>query len=119
VSELAAIGPDQLIVLERIARTTKLYRVDLGKATTIPSSFDDPATSPTLEQTNDIAAAGVMPVEKVLILDSDAVDDMPGKIESIAVVGGQELVLISDNDFGISGDKSRIVRVRLDAPLTN
>ncbi|MEO8669195.1 MAG: esterase-like activity of phytase family protein [Bauldia sp.] len=119
VSELAAVGPDQLLVLERIARTTKLYRVDLAKASTVPAAFDDPAASPTLEQTTDLAAAGVVPVEKSLVLDSDDLADMPGKIESIAVVGGQDIVLVSDNDFGIAGDESRVVRVHLDAPLTN
>jgi hypothetical protein len=121
VSELAAVGADQLIVLERISKTTKLYRVDLSKATTVPAAFDDAAKSPSLEQVApaDLAAAGVVPVEKTLVLSSDTMEGLPSKVESIAVLGDRDLILISDNDFGIAGDKSKIVKVRLDAPLTN
>jgi hypothetical protein len=121
VSELAAVGADELIVLERISKTTKLYRVDLAHATPIPAKFDDPAASPSLEQLApaDLAAAGIVPLSKTLVLSSDAVDGLPSKIESVAVTGERELILISDNDFGIAGDDSKIVRVRLDEPLTD
>jgi hypothetical protein len=121
ISELAAVGPDQLIVLERIAKTTKLYRVDLTTAKPLPASFDDAATSPSLETlpADGRAAAGVALLEKRLVLDSDTLKDMPGKIEGMAVIDGQTLILTSDNDFGIAGDQSRIVRVTLDQPLTD
>ena len=44
---------------------------------------------------------------------------MPAKIEGMAVIDGRTLILTSDNDFGIVGDKSRIVQVTLDEPLTD
>jgi hypothetical protein len=35
ISELSAVGPDQLVVLERIAKTTKLQAIDLSAGTNI------------------------------------------------------------------------------------
>lgn len=119
VSEMTAVGPDQLLVLERVSKTTKLYRVDLAGATTIPAAFDDVATSPSLEQTGDLAAASVVPLVKTLALDTDDLANAPEKIEGVAMVGPNELILISDNDFGIEGAESGITRITLDAPLTN
>ncbi|MBO0664194.1 esterase-like activity of phytase family protein [Jiella sp. MQZ9-1] len=120
VSEMAAIGPDQLLILERVSKTTKLYRVDLSKAATIPATFDDPATSPSLEQLRGeaIEAAKVQPLKKTLVLDSDDLKDMPAKIEGIAVMNPTTLILTTDNDFGIAGDPSYIVKITLDKPLT-
>ena len=47
-SEMMAIGPDRLVVLERTEQTTKLYEVELVGATDIAGSrWDDAATSPT------------------------------------------------------------------------
>ena len=106
-------------MLERISKTTKLYRVDLTGARTIPATFDDITTGPSLEQTVDLAAAGIVPLAKTLALDTDDVAGAPEKIEGVAMVGPNELVLTTDNDFGIGGDQSAIVRVKLDAPLTD
>jgi hypothetical protein len=56
ISEMMAVGLDRLIVLERTEQTTKLYEVELASATDIAGgSWDDPATRPTLEQ-SDVAA---------------------------------------------------------------
>ncbi len=64
ISEMMAIGPDRLIVLERTEQTTKLYEVELAGATNIAASrWDDPATRPTLEQ-SDLAAVGITPVQE-------------------------------------------------------
>lgn len=119
VSEMTAVGPDRLLVLERISKTTKLYRVDLAAAKTIPGAFDDMSTSPSLETTSDLGAAGVVPLAKILVLDTDDLDGAPEKVEGVAMIGPNELVLTSDNDFGIEGAESGITRVTLDAPLTN
>lgn len=119
VSEMTAVGPDQLLVLERISKTTKFYRVDLAGATTVPAAFDDMATGPSLEQTIDLAAAGVVPLAKTLALDTDDLAGAPEKIEGVAMIGPNELVVTSDSDFGIEGANSTITRIMLDAPLTN
>ncbi|MFN3482171.1 MAG: esterase-like activity of phytase family protein, partial [Rhabdaerophilum calidifontis] len=114
ISELTALGPDRLLVLERTERTTKLYEIRLAGATDIRgSAWDDPATRPTLEQTNDLAGTGIVPLAKTLRLDSARdIPDAPEKIEGVAFLGDGALVLINDNDFGIRGDETRILVVR-------
>ena len=42
--------------------------------------------------------------------------DLPTKIEGVAIVDGSQLVLINDDDFGIEGAKTRIVRLSMPAP---
>jgi len=121
ISEMVATGPDQLLVLERISKTTKLYHVDLAAASVTPAAFDDIATAPSLEQlkTEDLAAAGVVPVAKTVVLDTDTLDGFPSKIESVALIDANTLLLATDNDFGIAGDKTEFVKVVLDAPVSN
>ncbi|WP_119302258.1 esterase-like activity of phytase family protein [Dongia deserti] len=116
ISELVAVGIDKLIVLERISKTTKLQAVDLSGATNIlRSDWDKIETSPSLEQLTaaDLSAKGVTPVSKKLWLDSSDYAELPSKIEGVAIVDGKELVLINDDDFGIEGAKTRIVRLTM------
>ncbi len=120
VSEVSSFAPDQLIVLERISKTTKLYHVDLSKAALLPARFDAVSQTPTLEElpADQLAESGATPVTKSLILDSDNLPDMPEKIEGIATIDPSTLILTTDNDFGIEGAASAIVKVSLDKPLT-
>lgn len=112
ISEMMAIGLDRLIVLERTEQTTKLHEVDLAGATNIGGTrWDDAATRPTLEQT-DVTAAGITPLRKNLRLDSAEVREMAGKTEGIALLGDGSLLLINDDDFGITGGRTQIVVVR-------
>lgn len=119
ISELSAVGPDQLIVLERIAKTTKLYAINLGGATNIlGTAWDDKATAPSLEQAMiaDHAGKGITPVSKKLWLDSSNHPELPEKVEGVAILDGGRLVVINDDDFGIEGAKTKIVRLTLPAP---
>ena len=119
ISELSAVGPDQLIVLERIAKTTKLYAINLGGATNIlGTAWDDKATAPSLEQAMiaDLAGKGITPVSKKLWLDSSNHPELPEKVEGVAILDGGRLVVINDDDFGIEGAKTKIVRLTLPAP---
>lgn len=111
VSEMVALDTDKLIILERISKHTKLYRVtDLNAATNILNTpWDDLNTSPTLEQVTDLAAQGITPLTKTLAFDSQT--DAPGlatKIEGIAVLDNEYVALINDNDFAIRGDLTEI-----------
>jgi hypothetical protein len=121
ISEMVATGADKLLVLERISKTTKLYTVDLSKGTTIPASFDDMATAPSLEQlkADELAASKVVPLEKTIAFNSDDHKDMPTKIEGVALINPTTLLLATDNDFGIAGDKTSFVKVVLDQALSN
>ncbi|MFG1421055.1 esterase-like activity of phytase family protein [Roseixanthobacter liquoris] len=119
MSEMVAVGPDRLLVLERIDKTTKLFLVDLAGATPLPADFTTGAAHPTLEQLaqGDFPRAGVVPLAKTLILDSDRLKGLPAKIEGVAVLNERELILVSDSDFGIKGDTTQMRRVRFEAPI--
>ncbi|MFO1069925.1 MAG: esterase-like activity of phytase family protein [Geminicoccaceae bacterium] len=111
VSELVYLGTDRLLVDDRTDKTTKLFELDLSRATNIlGSKWDDPATSPSLEQIA-LAEAGIEPVGKKLVLDSSNHPELPGKIEGVSFFGDGALMLISDDDFGIAGASTAIIRV--------
>lgn len=103
ISGLAWFGPGQLLVDERTDDVTKLYLADLRTATDVLGRVDDPAATPSLEQTTDLAAAGITPLGKKLFLDIAAsVPGAPKKIEGIALLDERTVAFANDNDFGMS-----------------
>jgi Uncharacterized protein conserved in bacteria len=107
VSELTMLPNGKLMVLERISKTTKLYTVDFSGATDIlGSGWDDAATAPSLEKQGDLAAAGIVPLAKTLVFDSalSLPGLLPSKLEGVAVLDREHLLLVNDSDFGIEGD---------------
>lgn len=111
VSEMTAIDTDVLVVLERISGTTKFYRVDLKDADNIlGSTWDESATTPSLEQT---ASLPVKSLNKKLLMNSDEQDGLMKKIEGMAWLGGDRWLMVNDNDFGIEGDSTQIVPVKM------
>lgn len=73
ICEFAWLGEDRLLVLERIAHTTKLYAIDL--------------------------ASGA----KQQLLSSDDIPDMGSDMEAMTLLSKREILLASDNDFGAEG----------------
>jgi hypothetical protein len=114
ISELTWLGPDRLLVLERTERTTKLFevRLDQGATEILGSRWDDPATRPTLEQSNDLSGTGITPLAKRLVMDTADHPEIPGKVEGIALLPDGTLLMVNDDDFGITGERTRIVLVR-------
>jgi hypothetical protein len=115
ICELAWIGPDQLLVLERISRTAKVYRVDLhGRET--PSEHLDVETRPSLEEIDpdDFAEVGVRPLKKTLIMSTDDAPQIAPDLEGMAVMSDRELILVNDNDFGIEGVETQFFRIRFE-----
>jgi hypothetical protein len=119
LSEMVALGPDKLMVIERISKTTKFYSVDLADAKPLDAIYDDVATSPSLEQLSaaEIEAKGIKPLVKILVLNSDDVENMPKKIEGVAVMSPTEMIVLSDSDFGIEGDETQIRRITFEEPV--
>ncbi len=112
VSEILAIGPEKLIVLERTEATTKLYEVDLSSATNIHGTpWDDVKTEPTLEQIA-LKDAAIEPVSKRLLFDSADFPAVAGKTEGMALLDRASLAIINDDDFGIGGANTQIVVIR-------
>ncbi|MEU5977908.1 esterase-like activity of phytase family protein [Streptomyces sp. NPDC047315] len=103
VSALVAVDANTVLVQERTDRTARLHRVELPRGEGIlDSRWDEAATSPSYEQTQDLAGAGVDVLEKRLVVDLGKVPGVPGKVEGVALVGRDTLALINDNDFGMS-----------------
>ncbi|WP_309643206.1 esterase-like activity of phytase family protein [Phenylobacterium sp.] len=118
VCELTWIGPDRLLVLERISHTAKVYRVDLTGHQTPPVHLDI-ETRPVLEamDPDDFAGIGVWPLTKTLIFSTDAAKDVAPDLEGMAVLSDHELILVNDNDFGIEGVETQFFRVTFDEPV--
>jgi plastocyanin len=92
-----------LLALERTDAVARLYTVDFAAATDIlGGEWDDPATSPTLEEVSDPSEAGIEPLAKTLLVDLEALDGMPDKIEGVAVVDGETIAVANDNDFDVN-----------------
>ncbi len=119
VSEVAVIGPDRLLVLERISRTTKINEVTLSARFALPAAHMDVRTRPTLEQSSAAADPpdGVPVLAKSLVLTTDDAPEMDRDLEGLVVLSPSELLLVTDNDFSVEGARTRFWRVKLAAPI--
>ncbi|MEU6551646.1 esterase-like activity of phytase family protein [Streptomyces sp. NPDC046915] len=103
ISSVVAVGRDRLLVEERTDKAARLQLVKLQrKSDILGGPWDDDTTSPSLEQLDDPATAGVPVLTKRLVVDLGKVAGVPGKIEGIARVDDDTLALINDNDFGMT-----------------
>lgn len=119
VSDLAALSDTRLVLVERINRASKIFRIDLANATLLPPSVNDENMVPALEewQPADLASRSIVPVAKELLLDSDDVKGLPSKIEALAVISPRELLILNDNDFAVDGTKTQLLRVKFADPV--
>ena len=113
---MTALGHGHFLTDERTDQIAKLFEITLGGATNIlGSKWDDPATSPTLEQTDDLASIDIVPVTKTERLVASSLEGAakryPGKIEGLALTADGKLFMINDNDFGIEGAPNQVVIV--------
>jgi hypothetical protein len=90
VCDLVWTGADRLLVLERITRSARIYRVDLSAPGT-------PA--------------------KTLLFSTDDHPEVAQDLEGMALMSPRELLIATDNDFGTEGAETRFYRLRFDADL--
>ncbi|MCX4992620.1 MULTISPECIES: esterase-like activity of phytase family protein [unclassified Streptomyces] len=103
ISSVVALGRDRLLVEERTDKAARLQTVRLTRdADILGGPWDSDTTSPSLEQLDDPASAGVPVLGKRLVVDLGTVAGVPGKIEGVARVDHDTLALINDNDFGMT-----------------
>ncbi|MBO1330523.1 esterase-like activity of phytase family protein [Streptomyces sp. VRA16 Mangrove soil] len=103
ISSVVALGGDRLLVEERTDKAARLQEVRLTRgANILGEQWDDATTTPSLEQLDDPAAAGVPVLKKRLVVDLNTVAGVQDKIEGVAVTGRDRLALINDNDFGMT-----------------
>ena len=118
VSEMVALDTDELIILERVIRHTKLYRVSLDTATNIlGSNWDIEApnsSSLSLETQSNLAVQGIIPLNKKLVFDSRReMSDLDSNIEGLALLNDEYAIFINNNEFGQSGVKTRITVAKI------
>ncbi|MEW2155617.1 esterase-like activity of phytase family protein [Streptomyces sp. NPDC007189] len=103
IPSLVAVGGDRLLVEERTDKAARLQLVRLKRTSSILGGpWDDGSTSPSLEQLDDPASAGVPLPAKRLVVDLNTVGGVPQKVEGIARVDHDTLALANDNDFGMT-----------------
>lgn len=122
VSEMMSLGDERFLVIERTDQATALYEIDLKGATNIlGTALDDPETWPTLEQHGlpgfpALADAGVVPVSKTLRFIASSLDgaepQFARKLEGLGLTQQGQLILVNDDDFGITGERVRVDVVR-------
>ncbi|ACX97200.1 esterase-like activity of phytase family protein [Halothiobacillus neapolitanus] len=116
LSEMSVTPNGHLIQLERISKVTKLYHSDFSKATNIlGTKWDDRATQPSLTEQTDLTAVGITPVAKTLVFDTEndyTPAQTPGKVEGVAFLNDEYMLLTNDNDFGIKGDPSKFFVIK-------
>lgn len=88
--ELLCIGPDRFLVLERVTRSARIYRIELG--------------------------AGA-PSAKTLVFSTDDHDAIAPDLEGMCLLSDRELLIATDNDFGTEGAETRFYRLTFDAAL--
>ena len=133
VSALSRVNATSFLLLERTDPIARVYRIDVAAATNLlGTKWDAAATTPTLEATKpeDLAAAGVVPAAKSLVVDLNQVvgKTLPQKIEGMAILDRWTIVVGNDNDYNMKtldadcnvthGDvASELLFVRLGSPL--
>ena len=122
--EIIALSRKKLLTVERIARTTRLMIADLSTATPLPDTSAEVGETTVIEtmMRGEIAAASVKALDKTLIFDTDSLGEDAAarsleRIESVARMSDRELVLITDNAFGIEGERVRMFRLSFSTDL--
>jgi hypothetical protein len=118
VSEILWTVRDRLLVLERGSETTKLYLVSIEPGLEIPSEHLDRDTRPSVEELS--AEGGEVPfptLSKRLIFSSDDAPQVAADLKGMAWLTATDLLLVSDNDFGVEGAETSFWRLRFGEPI--
>lgn len=116
VCELVALADDRLLVLERCSQTTKIYHVGLHSDHALDAGHLDREHRPTLEEAS--AAGEPLPeLPKTLLFSSDHAPDVAADMEGMVVLSPTELLLVSDNDFGVEGAETGFWKITFEEPV--
>jgi hypothetical protein len=108
-----AFAPGKFLVIERDDgigpdRKKKIFEIDLAGATdlsTLPASIAGPGGSLELMTPAQLAANGIVPVAKKVVVDLAAIGytAVADKVEGLAFVDRGRIAVIADNDFQLQG----------------
>jgi hypothetical protein len=119
ISEIVLTPKGDLLVLERISQSTKIYRVKLTPEKIAPAALSNPATRPTLEQMTrkDVGRSQIPTLDKTLIFSTDDHQEISPDLEGMLLLGPSSLLLSNDSDFGVEGVETVFWRVDLGAEI--
>ena len=115
VCELVALPGNQLLVLERISASAKIYRVDLNAAGTEATEID---IRPAPEEGPTGSNSSFPMLTKTLIFTTDDARKVAPDLEGMVMLSDHELILATDNDFGIEGAETCFYRLTFADALT-
>ncbi|KAF9121299.1 hypothetical protein BGX30_002673 [Mortierella sp. GBA39] len=116
ISDLNVIDENTLLIDERdknagdAAQLKRIYAINLTDATNILGKYDEAGPSgKTLEQMSpaELRQAGIMTPLKRTVLDAVEFNYPNEKIEGISLVNGHTLVIVNDNDFGVTNPDAK------------
>lgn len=114
ISDMIAVDANTLLIDERDknagdqAQLKRIYAVDLSQATNVLGKYDDAKSAgKTLEQMSigELRENGILPPSKRTVVDLVEFKFPYEKVEGLALVNGNTLAIVNDNDFGV-GSKS-------------
>ena len=118
MAELIALPGGRLMAVERVWKSAHISIVDPAGARLIGPVFDLSDTEPSFEVMSDgqFDETGMEPVAKTMILDTDMMEDtehakIPDRIEGVALMSDRQLAIITDNAYGIEGERTRMFRL--------
>lgn len=134
LSALVALDNETLLAQERTDNSFLLSTIKIKEtANILKSKWDLVATTPSLESyagagTNAEVEALVAATEKKVVLKSTDIPTMPMKIEGVAVIDADHIVVVNDNDFSftynsstgkvdLGSTKTSILTIKLASPL--
>lgn len=107
ISSIAYLG-NKLLVQERTDDTMKIFEFKLGE-NLLGFHLASSMTSPTLEETK------VDGSKKKLFWDAKKAGvKLPGKIEGMVILDEKSILLVNDNDFGLTGVESEALLLSID-----
>ena len=108
LSALVALDSNTLLVQERTDNSFLLSTITIVEnANILGSKWDLAETSPSLESytgvgTNAEVEALIAAIKKKVVFNSTSIPSMPGKIEGVAVLDTNNIVVVNDNDFNFA-----------------
>ncbi len=107
IGDMAAINDHEFLVIEHAAKkgehVKKIFKIDISRATPITREDFNGKTLEQLENAENCAANGIVPVQKTLFMDllANGWDPSHKKPEGLAVLNDTTIAVINDNDFGV------------------